>query len=219
MGANGLTSALTSIDTTAGSTGASATQRASRMGLEVPTPGPVDTTAVPTTLDVPTGESADDAVRRLSFPVDVTGGKLVMPNGFGGNSVTRGSGRHNGTDIGEGCFNPSKRPLLACSDAVFVDTSFGSSFGLKITLADGFGNYFHYHHMDSITEGLELGDTVAAGQVVGFMGSSGNTQWAHLHFEVWVGGLSTQRGGRAVDPDPWLPLPIEGVSDSSIRCD
>ena len=205
--ASGLTSPLSAIDATAGGTGAAATERAVRVAV-----GP----AVPDTVSV------DDAVRTVTFPVDVTGGKLVMPNGFGGDSVTRGSGRHNGVDIGNGanCGSGAGRPLLACTDGRYVDTSYGGgSYGLKITLADGLGNYFHYHHMQSVAEGLEVGDDVQAGQVVGFMGSSGNTQWAHLHFEVWVGGLSPQQGGEAVDPEPWLPLPIEGVTVGSYSCD
>ena len=213
--AGGLTAALSGIETTADGSGASATERASRVAIDTPSTVPDDTADDPDT--VPPGPS----VRTLTFPVDVTGGKLAIPNGFGGNSVTRGSGRHNGVDIGNGsnCGTGRGRPLLACTDGVYVDTSYGSSYGRKITLSDQQGNYFHYHHMDLVAEGLELGDAVRRGQVVGFMGSSGDTRWAHLHFEVWVGGLSPQRGGMAVDPVPWLPLPIEGVTVGSLRCD
>lgn len=186
--------------------------------------------ALPAPAAVVVGATANERAdrmaveRKLHFPVDISAGRLVIPNRFGGYSNVKGSGGHNGIDIGRGadCGDPTSfgQPLLACADGVFVDTSVGySSYGLKITLRDALGNHFHYHHMESIVEGLELGDEVRRGQVVGFMGRSGNTSWAHLHFEVWVGGLSRQRGGMAVDPEPWLPLPIAGVTVGSGTCD
>lgn len=160
---------------------------------------------------------------KLHFPVDVSAGRLVIPNRFGGYSGVNGQGGHHGIDIGRGadCGDPSSfgQPLLACVDGVYVDTSYGwDSYGRKITLRDAVGNHFHYHHMEAVVDGLELGDQVRRGQVVGFMGRSGNTQWAHLHFEVWVGGSSAQRDGEPVDPEPWLPLPMDGVTVGSSTC-
>lgn len=218
VGATGLSSGLTGIDATADGAGASATEPASRLGTEMPESDPVDTSDVPDTVP------PDPNVRLLTFPVDVTGGKLVIPNRFGGYSGVNGAGGHNGIDIGRGAdcgdFTARGQPLVACATGHLVDTSYGSgSYGRKITLRDAFGNHFHYHHMDSVVEGLEVGDPVEVGQVVGFIGTSGNTGWAHLHFEVWVDGLSRQRGGRPVDPEPWLPLPMDGVTVGSSVCD
>ena len=215
VGASGLSSGLAGLDVTDGGAGASATEQASRITTEA---APTDIAEVPATGLV------DPNVRMLTFPVDVTGGNLVIPNRFGGYSGARGDGGHNGIDIGRGSdcgdFTALGQPLVACAAGQMVDTSFDSrTYGLKITLRDAFGNHFHYHHLDSVVEGLGLGDPVEPGQVVGFVGTTGNTRWAHLHFEVWVGGLSGRRGGRAVDPEPWLPLPMDGVTVGSSRCD
>jgi murein DD-endopeptidase MepM/ murein hydrolase activator NlpD len=49
---------------------------------------------------------------------------------------------------------------------------------------------------------VAVGDTVAGGQVLGFVGSSGNSSGPHLHFEVHVGNPATP--ANAVDPVPFL---------------
>ncbi|NND75303.1 MAG: M23 family metallopeptidase [Ilumatobacter sp.] len=148
----------------------------------------------------------------LHFPVDVAGGDLVIPNGFGGVSGVKGAGGHNGVDIGNGCSDGRGRPLLACVDGTLNSEKVLSTAGRLRVLADDVGNYYRYHHLDAYAPEIEVGDRVRRGDVIGYMGSSGNTSWSHLHFEVWIGGISPGLGGRAVDPLPRLPLPIPGVT-------
>jgi murein DD-endopeptidase MepM/ murein hydrolase activator NlpD len=155
-------------------------------------------------------------VAELHFPVDVTGGDLVMPNGFGGVSGVGGS--HRGVDIGNECTDGTGRPLLACVDGELVSEKVLSSAGRLRILRDAAGDHYRYHHLDSYEDTIVVGDRVERGQVIGYMGSSGNTVWAHLHFEVWVGGLSPQTGGAAVDPEPLLPLPMPGVRVGPPSC-
>ncbi len=154
----------------------------------------------------------------LHFPVDVTGGDLVLPNGFGGSSGVHGSGGHNGVDIGNGCSDGRGRPLLACVDGVLAGERVLSSAGRVRILADGVGNFYRYHHLDAYELSVRVGDRVRRGDVIGYMGSSGNTSWPHLHFEVWIGALSTREGGEVVDPMPRLPLPIDGVTVGPPNC-
>ncbi|MCW2568598.1 MAG: Peptidase family [Mycobacterium sp.] len=58
--------------------------------------------------------------------------------------------------------------------------------------------YCHLVRRPEVSEG----DTVAGGQVLGFVGSSGNSSGPHLHFEVHLG--STATSANAVDPVPFL---------------
>ena len=65
---------------------------------------------------------------------------------------------------------------------------------LRLTGADK--TYFFYAHLDSFAPGITVGSTVRAGQIIGYMGSTGNSGVSHLHFEVHPGG------GDAINPYP-----------------
>lgn len=54
-----------------------------------------------------------------------------------------------------------------------------------------------YAHLSSITVGLEVGDSVKEGDIIGYTGSTGNVFGAHLHFEVIYNGVR-------VNPLNWL---------------
>jgi len=66
--------------------------------------------------------------------------------------------------------------------------------GVRLTTPDG--TYFFYAHMKSLADGIELGVPVKAGQVIGRLGSTGNSGTPHLHFEIHP------QGGAAVNPYP-----------------
>jgi murein DD-endopeptidase MepM/ murein hydrolase activator NlpD len=68
--------------------------------------------------------------------------------------------------------------------------------GLKIARSDG--TYFFYAHLQRLATGIEFGTPVTAGQVIGFVGRTGNAATPHLHFEVHP------RGGSAVNPTPMV---------------
>jgi murein DD-endopeptidase MepM/ murein hydrolase activator NlpD len=110
--------------------------------------------------------------------------------------AARGSGRvHLGVDIGA----PEGTLLQAVVSGrviqIYRDRPGSlSGNGVKIAMSDG--TYFFYAHLASIAPGIQLGVPVAAGQVIGTIGSTGNAAITHLHFEVHP------RGGPAVNPYP-----------------
>jgi murein DD-endopeptidase MepM/ murein hydrolase activator NlpD len=71
-----------------------------------------------------------------------------------------------------------------------------------LRLADG--TYYFYGHLSKFVDGLKIGDTVIRGQLIGYVGDTGNAGPGnyHLHFEVHPKGSST-----AVDPFPLLTIP------------
>jgi murein DD-endopeptidase MepM/ murein hydrolase activator NlpD len=65
------------------------------------------------------------------------------------------------------------------------------------------GTYYFYAHLSAFASGLKVGDTVTRGQVIGYVGDTGDPGPGnyHLHFEVHP------NGGAAVDPFPLLTIP------------
>lgn len=107
----------------------------------------------------------------------------------------RGERLHLGVDI----IAPRGKLIYAVADGTITkmysvgkDANAGN--GFRLTMADG--TYFFYGHLDTIAAGITVGVPVKAGQVLGTVGSTGNTNTPHLHFEVHPGG------GDAVNPYP-----------------
>jgi len=105
-----------------------------------------------------------------------------------------GNRLHIGVDI----VGPKGLALYAVVDGTITkmygaDSSLSGN-ALRLTGADK--TYFFYAHLDSFAPGITVGSTVRAGQIIGYMGSTGNSGVSHLHFEVHPGG------GDAINPYP-----------------
>ena len=118
-----------------------------------------------------------------------------------------GGRQHEGVDI----IAKSGTPIYAVSNGtitrVFLDRP-GSLGGNAIRLTASDGTYFHYAHLSAFAEGAGLGATVVAGQVIGYIGSTGSSSTPHLHFEYHPGG------GVASNPYP-LIKPIDGCKSTT----
>jgi murein DD-endopeptidase MepM/ murein hydrolase activator NlpD len=110
-----------------------------------------------------------------------------------------GAGRgHQGVDIGAACGTPlvaalagkvSRRAYQAAAgNYVVIDVE-----GINVDIV-----YMHLVRRASVSPG----QTVSAGQVVGYVGETGRASGCHLHFEYWIGPW--WRGGSPVDPMPYL---------------
>jgi murein DD-endopeptidase MepM/ murein hydrolase activator NlpD len=73
----------------------------------------------------------------------------------------------------------------------------------RLQLTDGTATYYFYAHLSAFATGLNQGDTVSKGQLIGYVGDTGDPGPGnyHLHFEVHP------KGGAAVDPYPLLAIP------------
>ena len=93
---------------------------------------------------------------------------------------------HAGEDIGA----PSGTPILAADSGVAtVIPDNGNGYGNYIMINHGGGRVTLYAHMSAFA--ISGGATVAQGQVIGYVGSTGNSTGPHLHFEVRVNGATT----------------------------
>ncbi len=100
----------------------------------------------------------------------------------------RSGGRtHKGVDM----MGPRGTPLVAVGSGI-VRKSYGSLGGNIVWLyADHGVNYF-YAHLDGYPSGLVDGQWVARGQVIGYIGDTGNSRPGayHLHFGIYPGGIT-----------------------------
>jgi murein DD-endopeptidase MepM/ murein hydrolase activator NlpD len=153
---------------------------------------------VSTVLDAPTAAAlglipslAELGLPTLqAFPVQ---GRCGFTDTWG---AARGAGRsHEGTDI----IGARGLALYAAMDGTISKMTTGGVLGgtsLRLTAADG--TYFYYAHLEAFAANLANGQVVRAGQIVGYLGSTGDTNTPHLHFEVHP------KGGAAVNPYPIL---------------
>ena len=92
---------------------------------------------------------------------------------------------HAGEDIGA----PSGTPILAADSGIAtVIPNNGNGYGNYIIINHGGGRTTLYAHMSGFA--ISSGQSVTQGQVIGYVGSTGNSTGPHLHFETRVNGAA-----------------------------
>jgi len=106
------------------------------------------------------------------------GGHLAWPVSGGGSISQYFGRRHTGLDIAA----DTGTPVVASEDGQVVDAGWGGGYGKMVAIDHGGGVVTRYAHLSSIA--VSGGEQVSRGQVIGYVGSSGNTTGPHLHFEI-----------------------------------
>jgi murein DD-endopeptidase MepM/ murein hydrolase activator NlpD len=175
------------------------------------------TLPVTTTPDVSTGDAPRDRTHSgksqgsagpLKVQPKLTAGHYVFPV-YGPSSYidTFGAARsdvsfHHGDDI----FGQLGQPLLAVADGTVFSVGWNKVGGNRLWLLDGQGNQFYYAHLSAFSTAAVNGARVKAGEVVGFMGRTGDAEGTpyHLHFEIHPVSFLYLGYDGAVDPTPYL---------------
>lgn len=137
-----------------------------------------------------------------------TAGFICPITGKSRNSITTGygkystrSGNHTGVDFACSAGTPimaAKAGKVVISTALKRPNGTYKSYGEYIVISHGDGTMTLYAHMLAGTRAVKEGAQVSQGQVIGQVGSTGNSTGNHLHFEVRV-------NGKCVNPTPYLP--------------
>ena len=136
--------------------------------------------------------SAAEGMRRaatlsLSPKPDRWPAKGFVTREFISGNIVRGIKPHLGIDIA----GPRDEPVMAAAPGTVARTGTDDFLGNFVEIRHGLGYLTVYGHLGRIAVGQ--GDRIAAGQVIAYMGESGQASGIHLHFEIW-------RQGEAVDP-------------------
>ncbi|MBY0375269.1 MAG: M23 family metallopeptidase [Bryobacteraceae bacterium] len=122
----------------------------------------------------------------------------------------RGRTLHYAIDI----MRPIGDPLYAVVDGVVQQIAWSPRGGLSIYLVDREGEYrFFYCHLSKYAAGLKNGSVVQRGDLIGYVGNSGNARYSapHLHFEIvkLAKRAATVLASRVVNPYPVLRQLLE----------
>ena len=132
---------------------------------------------------------------RLPIPVDNIKARQLKDTW----GASRSSGRlHEGIDI----MAPRGTKVLSATEGLIADLR-NNNLGGKVVWILGPGGTWHYYaHLDGHKRGLSVGDYVKKGQVIGYVGNSGNARHTapHLHYGLYLQG----KGRGAVNPYSYL---------------
>ena len=97
----------------------------------------------------------------------------------------RGSRRHSREHLALDIGAPRGTPVLAVADGEIARAAREKRGGNAIYLRDSSNRYlFYYCHLTRFSRGLSAGQRVKRGDVLGYVGTTGNAHGAHLHFSV-----------------------------------
>jgi murein DD-endopeptidase MepM/ murein hydrolase activator NlpD len=121
------------------------------------------------------------------------GGDITSRFGWRNSPWGAGSDFHPGIDIA----NNAGTPIFATADGVVVQAGPSGGYGNLVQIDHGNGIATLYGHNSLIA--VSVGQTVKKGQIISYMGSTGNSTGPHVHYEIRVNGT-------AVNPESFLTL-------------
>jgi murein DD-endopeptidase MepM/ murein hydrolase activator NlpD len=115
----------------------------------------------------------------------------IMRSGFGSrrHPILGYVKMHTGVDWA----TPYGTPIFASGNGVIEKATWEGGYGKYVRIQHNNGYETAYGHMSAFAKGMEPGKRVRQGQVIGFVGSTGASTGAHVHYEILV-------NGRFVDP-------------------
>ena len=173
-----------------------------------PVPPPAGVPATPPPVESPPpGVRPQLTAGGYVFPVY---GPASFSDDFG--AARADTGWHHGNDI----FAPLGAPVLAVTDGSLFLVGWNTIGGNRFWLRDLQGNEFYYAHLSAFTPLARDGAQVKAGDVIGFVGATGDAAGTptHLHFEVHPAALLGMGYDGVIDPYPYL-LAWQRLDDAS----
>jgi murein DD-endopeptidase MepM/ murein hydrolase activator NlpD len=149
--------------------------------LPVSPPAPEIAAAEPPSTAISADVTADLRSRALTLPVQGID-RAELRDTF--SELRGGSRRHEAIDV----LAPRDSPVLAVEDGEIARLLLSAAGGITIYQTDPTKTYVYYYaHLERYAEGLRDGDQVARGQIIGYVGTSGNAprDTPHLHFAIF----------------------------------
>ena len=105
---------------------------------------------------------------------------------------------------------PTGTPIYAAADGQVSFAGDGKGYGNLVIIAHSGGLETRYAHMDKFAPAAKQGTQVRAGELIGYVGTTGRSTGPHLHFEV-------RKDAKPVDPIPYMSGGNTAVASSSVE--
>jgi murein DD-endopeptidase MepM/ murein hydrolase activator NlpD len=134
-------------------------------------------------------DESGKSAKKFLVRMPVSDGSIT--SGFGGRNhpILGYTKMHTGIDWAA----PMGTPIFAAGNGVIEKADWEGGYGKYIRIRHANGYVTAYGHMSAFARGMEQGKRVRQGQVIGYVGSTGLSTGAHLHYEILI-------NGRFVDP-------------------
>ncbi len=133
-----------------------------------------------------------DPIDPGQFLCPIAGAQIIQPFGPTSFAIEPPFGGylhfHTGIDLLAGYGTP----IAAAAGGRVTAVGYAFDFGIRVEITDSFGLVEIYAHMSQA--GVAVGEEIQQGQKIGYVGSTGLSIGAHLHFQLEVGGLPTAPG-------------------------
>ncbi len=124
------------------------------------------------------------SIRRSLLKTPIDGVKITSGFGFRLHPILGYSKMHTGIDFSA----KVGTPILAAGDGVVNRANWFSTYGNYVLIKHSNGMETAYAHMSRFATGIHGGSKVKQGQVIGYVGTTGRSTGAHLHYEVHMAG-------------------------------
>ncbi|MBQ9699333.1 MAG: M23 family metallopeptidase [Lachnospiraceae bacterium] len=163
----------------------------------------------------------------MYFPIALPGEMsryIYYIDSYGAVRTYGGDRVHEGCDIMTRNNIRGELPVVSVCDGVIEKLGWLELGGYRVGIRSETGVYYYYAHLDSYAQGIEEGDIVSAGQVIGYVGDTGYSKVegttgnfdVHLHFGVYV---NDEDGCEyALNPYPLLEVIKKSVIKYRLDC-
>jgi murein DD-endopeptidase MepM/ murein hydrolase activator NlpD len=146
-----------------------------------------------------TGQSANKFLMRTP----VSGARMTSSYGMRKHPLLGYTRMHSGVDFGL----PTGSPIKAAGSGTVTQAGRSGGYGITVRIKHQKGYETLYAHMSRIASGIKAGTQVNQGQVIGYVGATGQATGPHLHYEIRVKGKPVNpmevkaAGGRKLSGD------------------
>ncbi len=140
--------------------------------------------------------SQGEAVQKALLRTPIDGARINSGFGNRKHPIKGYTKMHKGVDFGA----PTGTPIMAAGDGVVERCNKYGGYGNYICIRHDRSTKTAYAHLSRYAKGVSTGSKVRQGQVIGYVGRTGQTTGAHLHFELL-------QNGKHVNPQKITQLP------------